>query len=150
MIGKYLDMQTISWICFVSIYTTQHHNTGGRAQLGRVPGVPVTPPPPPWHCKPFFKQTTYNIQYLKFLKKLWCCLGGEYNRVIQADILSISPSLIVLFSSSVTIAYYLHTVRIDNVKQIMRVNYNWLKKLRDQNPLWFFNCFIIVKLFGGV
>ena len=97
-------------------------------------------PPPPWHCKPFFKQTTYNIQvikmlwqYLKFLKKLCCCLGGEYNRVIQADILSISPSLIVLFSSSVTIAYYLHTGRIDDVKQIMRVNYNWLKKFKNRD-----------------
>lgn len=147
VIGKYLDMQTISWICFVSIYhTTPQHRWKGTARKGSWGARD----PPPWHCKPFFKQTTYNIQYLKFLKKLWCCLGGEYNRVIQADILSISPSLIVLFSSSVTIAYYLHTVRIDNVKQIMRVNYNWLKKLRDQNPLWFFNCFIIVKLFGGV
>ena len=56
-------------------------------------------------------------QYLKFLKKLWCCLGEEYNRAIQADILSISPSSIALFSSSVTIAYSLHMGRIDNVKK---------------------------------
>ena len=54
-------------------------------------------------------------QYLKFLKKLWCCLGGEYNRAIQADILSISPSSIALFSSS----YSLHMGMIDNVKKIM-------------------------------
>ena len=58
-------------------------------------------------------------QYLKFLKKLWCCLGGEYNRAIQADILSISPSSIALFSSSATIVYSLHMGRIDNVKKIM-------------------------------
>ena len=78
-------------------------------------------------------------------------MGGEYNRVIQADILSISPSLIALFSSSVTIAYYLHTGRIDDVKQIMRVNYNWLKKFknRDKREIRIHYGFLIVSLLSN-
>ena len=48
------------------IYRKLPVSTAGNWKQGRSEGdsgVPVTPPPP--LCKPFFKQTTYNILWRK-------------------------------------------------------------------------------------